>query len=36
MRADFMVIQKVSVPDLPAGISGSLVVQAGRPGSHTD
>src|SRR3954465_585394 len=36
MRADFMVIEKVSVPDLPARIGGSLVVPAGRPGSNTD
>jgi len=36
MRADFKVIEKVSVPDLPARTGGSLVVQAGRPGSYTD
>ena len=36
MRADFKIIDKVSVPDLPARIGGSLVVQAGRPGSNTD
>jgi alkaline phosphatase D len=33
MRADFRIIEKVSVPDLPARIGGSLVVHAGRPGS---
>lgn len=32
MRADFMVLEKVSVPDQPARIGGSLVVEAGRPG----
>ena len=36
MRADFKIIEKVSVPDLPARIGGSLVVHAGHPGSHTD
>jgi len=36
MRADFKVLDKVTVPDLPARIGGSLVVQAGRPGSNTD
>jgi alkaline phosphatase D len=36
MRADFKVIEKVSVPDLPARIAGSLVVEAGRPGGYTD
>ena len=36
MRADFKILDKVSVPDLPARIGGSLVVQAGRPGSNTD
>jgi alkaline phosphatase D len=36
MRADFMILDQVSVPDLPARIGGSLVVQAGRPGSETN
>ena len=36
MRADFKILEKVSVPDLPARIGGSLVVHAGRPGSNTD
>ena len=36
MRADFMIIDKVSVPDLPSRVGGSLVVHAGRPGSNTD
>ena len=36
MRADFKVIEKVSVPDLPARIAGSIVVASGRPGGHTD
>ena len=36
MRADFMVLDKVTVPDQRARLDGSLVVEAGRPGSHTD
>ena len=36
MRADFKVLDKVSVPDLPVRVGGSLVVEAGRPGSNTD
>jgi alkaline phosphatase D len=36
MRADFKVVDKVSVPDLAARIAGSLVVEAGRPGGSTD
>ena len=36
MRADFKILDKVSVPDLPATIGASLVVHAGRPGSNTD
>jgi alkaline phosphatase D len=36
MRADFKVLERVSVPDLPARIGGSMVVQAGRPGGETD
>jgi alkaline phosphatase D len=36
MRADFKIIEKVSVPDLPARVAGSLVVEAGRPGGNTD
>jgi alkaline phosphatase D len=36
MRADFKVLDKVTVPDLPARIGGSLVVAAGRPGGQTD
>ena len=36
MRADFMILDKISVPDLPARVGGSLVVHAGRPGSNTD
>lgn len=33
MRAEFKVIDRVSVPDLPARVGGALVVEAGRPGS---
>src|SRR5262245_1694163 len=36
MRADFKILDKVTVPDLPVKIGGSLVVQAGRSGSYTD
>jgi alkaline phosphatase D len=36
MRADFKILDKVSVPDLPARVGGSVIVQAGRAGSHTD
>jgi alkaline phosphatase D len=36
MRADFKILDKVSVPDLPVRVGGSLVVEAGRPGSYTD
>ena len=34
MRADFKILDKVTVPDLPARTGGSLVVEAGRPGSQ--
>jgi alkaline phosphatase D len=36
MRADFKVLDKVTVADLPARVAGSLVVEAGRPGGNTD
>src|SRR5262252_2546367 len=36
MRADFKVFDRVSVPDQPVRIAGSLVVEAGRPGGNTD
>jgi len=36
MRADFKILDKVTVADLPARIGGSLVVMAGRSGSQTD
>jgi alkaline phosphatase D len=36
MRAEFKVLDKVSVPDLPTRIGGALVVEAGRPGSVAD
>ena len=36
MRADFKIFDRVSVPDQPVRIGGSLVVEAGRPGSSTD
>jgi len=36
MRADFKILDKVTVPDLPIRIGGSLVVEAGRPGTQHD
>jgi alkaline phosphatase D len=36
MRADFKILDRVTAPDLPARTGGSLVVEAGRPGSSTD
>jgi alkaline phosphatase D len=36
MRADFKILDKVTVPDQPVRIGGSLVVEAGRPGSELD
>jgi alkaline phosphatase D len=36
MRADFQVLDRVTVPDQPSRTGGSLVVQAGQPGSYTD
>lgn len=36
MRADFRILDGVTVPDQPVRTGGSLVVEAGRPGSHTD
>jgi alkaline phosphatase D len=32
MRADFKILERVSVPGSPARVGGSLVVEAGRPG----
>jgi len=36
MRADFKILDRVTVPNRPATIGGSLVVEAGRPGGSTD
>lgn len=36
LRADFKILDRVTVPDQPARIGGSLVVEAGRRGSSTD
>jgi alkaline phosphatase D len=36
MRTDFMILDRVTVPDLPARAGGSLIVEAGRPVSNTD
>jgi alkaline phosphatase D len=35
MRADFKILDKVTVADAPVRVGGSLVVEAGRPGSNT-
>jgi alkaline phosphatase D len=35
MRADFRILDRVTVPDVPIRTGGSLVVEAGRPGSST-
>jgi hypothetical protein len=34
MRADFMILDKVTVPNQPARVGGSLVVEAGQPGAQ--
>jgi alkaline phosphatase D len=34
MRADFKVLDRVTVPDAPVRVGGSLVVEAGRAGSN--
>jgi hypothetical protein len=36
MRADFKILDRVTIPDAPIKVGGSLVVQAGRAGSFTD
>jgi alkaline phosphatase D len=36
MRADFKIFERVTIPDQPVRVGGSLVVEAGRPGSSTD
>jgi hypothetical protein len=36
MRADFKVLDKVTVPDMPVRVGGSMVVEAGRPGAVAD
>jgi alkaline phosphatase D len=33
MRADFMIVDRVSVPDAASRRGGTLVVEAGRPGA---
>jgi alkaline phosphatase D len=35
MRADFKILDRVTVPDAPAKIGGSLTVHAGRMGAVT-
>ena len=35
MRAEFKVLDRVTVPDSPSRTGGTLVVEAGRPGVHT-
>jgi hypothetical protein len=34
MKADFRILDKVTVRGLPAKTGGSLVVEAGRPGAQ--
>ena len=36
MRAEFKVLDKVTVPDMPIRVGGSMVVEAGRPGAVAD
>jgi len=36
MRADFKILDKVTVPNQPVRTGGSLVVEAGRAGGQTD
>jgi len=36
LRADFKILDKVTVPDFPARTDGSIVVEAGHPGANTD
>ena len=36
MRADFKILDRVTVADLPIRTGGSLVVEAGKSGSYTD
>jgi alkaline phosphatase D len=36
MRADFKILDRVTIPDLATRMGGSLVVEAGRPGSSTN
>ena len=36
MRAEFKVLDKVTVPDMPIRVGGAMVVEAGRPGAVAD
>jgi len=36
MRADFKILDRVTTPDQPVKLGGSMVVEAGRPGGVTD
>jgi alkaline phosphatase D len=36
MRADFKILDRVTIPDQPVKLGGSLVVEAGRPGGIPD
>jgi hypothetical protein len=36
MRADFKILDSVTVPGTQARVGGSIVVEAGRPGGLTD
>jgi alkaline phosphatase D len=36
LRAEFKILERVTVPDQPIRVGGALVVEAGRPGGTTD
>jgi alkaline phosphatase D len=36
LRAEFKILDRVTVPDLPIRVGGTIVVEAGRPGGTTD
>jgi alkaline phosphatase D len=35
MRADFKIVEKVTAPDQPVRLGGSVIVESGRPGAGT-
>lgn len=36
MRADFKILDRVTIPDAPIKVGGSLVVESGKAGGYTD